>query len=244
MCRMVGVVFRSQFPMGTLADLRRVSEVGKIPEEKERGHRDGWGIVSFRNSTPRYIGRSPRPAFLDPSFDSALEDIPELGAPNVLIAHVRAASKGTVTLPNTHPFVVDGIVLGHNGTIEDFHPRTSRKPKGETDSERLTLLVADRYDEKGTLGAALKSVILEELSEHDFSSAIMLASDGKALFGYRDYARKDRARYYTLRMCQCKDYVSLFQETSLGYKGRLSSVKKGEMVSVGLDLKVKRERIA
>jgi len=243
MCRMVGIVFRSEFPMGTLTDLRHLSEVGKIPEEEQLGHRDGWGIVSFRNGNPRYIGRSPRPAFLDPSFDSALEDIPELAGPNILIAHVRAASEGAATLPNTHPFVVDGIVLGHNGTIEDFHPRTKRKPRGESDSERLALLVADRYDEKGDLRMALKSVILGELSAHEFSSAIMLASDGKTLYGYRDYTRKDRARYYTMRVCQCKDYVALFQQTHLGYKGKLSSVKKGELVSVGLDLRVKREQV-
>lgn len=243
MCRMVGVVFRNEFPMGTLTDLRHVSEVGKIPEVEQLGHRDGWGIVSFRNGTSRYIGRSTRPAFIDPSFDSALEDIPELAGPNILIAHVRASSKGAATLPNTHPFVVDGIVLGHNGTIEDFHPGTTRKPKGETDSERLALLVADRYDEEGDLGMALKSVILGELSEHEFSSAVMLASDGETLYGYRDYARKDRARYYALRMCQCKDYVALFQQTRIGYKGKLSSVKKGELVSISLDLMVRREQV-
>lgn len=243
MCRMVGVVFRDGFPMGTLTDLRHISEVGKIPGCEETGHRDGWGMVSFKDGNPRYIGRSPRPAFLDPSFDSALEDIPHLVPPNILMAHARAASKGTATLPNTHPFVVDGIVLGHNGTIENFHPTTTRKPKGETDSERLALLVADRYEEKRDLGAALKSVIFGELSEHEFSSAIMLASDGKTLFGYRDYARKDRAKYYTLCMCQCKEYVALFQETYIGYEGKISRLKKGEFVSVGLDLKVKREQV-
>lgn len=243
MCRMVGVVFKNEFPRGTLMDLRHLSEVGKMPEEDQLGHRDGWGIVSFRSGTPRYIGRSPRPAFLDPSFDSALEDIPELVGPNILIAHVRAASEGAASLPNTHPFVVDGIVLGHNGTIENFHPETTRKPKGETDSERLALLIADRYDEKGDLGMALKSVILGELSEHKFSSDVMLASNGKTLYGYRDFARQDRARYYSLRMCQCKDYVALFQQTHLGYEGKLSNVKKGELVSVSLDLKVKRERV-
>ena len=244
MCRMLGVVFTREFPMETLADLRCESETGEIPGEKERGHRDGWGIVSFRDGNPRYIGRSPRPAFLDPSFDSALCDVPELVPPNILIAHVRAASKGTATLPNTHPFVVDGIVLGHNGTIESFQPKTTREPKGETDSERLALLVADRYDEKKDLRAALRSVILDEMSEHEFSSAIMLASDGRVLCGYRDFAQKDRARYYNLRLCQCGNFVGLFQETYLGYEGRISQVKKGELVSVDLDLKVKREQVA
>ncbi len=243
MCRMLGVVFRGAFPLSTLSDLRRLSEVGKIPGYDELGHRDGWGIVSFRNGAPRYLGRSPRPAFLDPSFDSALESVPEVAAPNILIGHVRAASKGTATLPNTHPFVIGGLVLGHNGTIEDFFPETTRKPKGETDSERLALLVGDRFVEKGELGEAMKSVIRGELSEHEFSSAIMLASDGKRLFGYRDYAREEMADYYDLRFCRCGDYVAMYQQTILGYDDEISRVKKGELVSVGLDLKVRRERV-
>jgi predicted glutamine amidotransferase len=240
---MLGVVFKGEFPLRILSDLRSISEIGKIPDEEDRGHRDGWGMVSFRDGSPRYIGRSPRPAFLDPSFDSAMEDVPRLAPPNILIAHVRAASKGTATLQNTHPFVVGGIVLGHNGTIEDFHPKTTRIPKGETDSERLALLVADRYDEKGDLREALRSVILGELSEHEFSSAIMLASDGKVLCGYRDYARRDRAWYYDLRARQCGDRVALFQETQLDQGSKTYQVKKGELVTVGLDLKVRKERV-
>jgi len=243
MCRMVGVVFTDVFPMGTLTDLRHVAEIGKIPGEKEPGHRDGWGIVSFRDGTPRYIGRSPRPAFLDPSFDSALEDIPEIDPPNIVIAHVRAASTGSASIPNTHPFVVGGIVLGHNGTIKDFHPVTERKPKGDTDSERLALVLAERFEEKGDLKEALASVILEDIAGHDLTAAVLLVSDDKNLYGYRDFAKGRMADYYDLRIARCKDFVALYQETFLGYSGDISRVKKGELVSVGLDLRVEREML-
>jgi len=37
MCRMVGVVFRREFPMEILDDLCRLSEVGIIPGEEEKG---------------------------------------------------------------------------------------------------------------------------------------------------------------------------------------------------------------
>jgi predicted glutamine amidotransferase len=243
MCRMVGVVFKDRFPLGTLIDLRHVAEVGEIPGDKEVGHRDGWGIVSFRNGSPRYIGRSPRPAFLDPSFDSALEDIQELDSPNILISHARAASAGGASLPNTHPFVVDGIVLGHNGTIEAFNPQTKLRPKGDTDSERLLLVLAEKMEEVGDLRSALKSLIVDDILQHKFSAAILLVSDGKTLFGYRDYSDSRKASYYDLRIAKCQDYVALFQETYLGYDARVSRVKKGELVSVDLDLKLKREMI-
>ncbi len=243
MCRMVGVVFRDRFPLGALTDLRHVAEVGRIPGEEQPGHRDGWGIASFRNGSPRYIGRSARPAFLDPSYDSALEDVQEVDGPNILIAHVRAASAGGATLPNTHPFVVDGIVLGHNGTVKDFNPETKRKPRGETDSERLAIVLAERYEANGDLRVALKSLILEDIAEHDFTATVLLASDGKTLFGYRDFARKDRAGYYALKIAKCDDYVALFQETFQGYKAEVADVKKGQLVSVGLGLSIKKEML-
>jgi len=243
MCRMVGVVFTGGFPTGTLNDLRHVAEVGQVPDEKEPGHRDGWGMVSFRSGSPRYIGRSPRPIHLDPSFDSALEDVARLESPNILIAHARAASTGGASIPNTHPFVVNDIVLGHNGTIKDFLPQTKRTPKGETDSERLALLLGDRMDEMGALKTALKSVILEDIASKEFSAAVLLASDGQRLYGYRDFAREDRADYYDLRIAKCNGYVALFQESFVGYCGRVSRVKKGEFVSVDLDLTVKREML-
>lgn len=243
MCRMVGVVFRRDFPTDTLEDLRHVAEVGQIPGEDEPGHRDGWGIVSFRSGSPRYIGKSPRPLHLDPSFDSALVDVVKLEPPNILIAHARAASAGGATLPNTHPFIVNDIVVGHNGTISDFHPKTKRTPKGETDSERLALLLGDRMDEMGALKTALKSVILEDLASKEFTAAILLASDGQRLYGYRDFANADRADYYDLRIAKCDGYVALFQESFVGYCGRISRVKKGELVSIDLDLTVKREML-
>jgi len=243
MCRMVGVAFTRQFPMGTLNDLRHVADVGKIPDEKEPGHRDGWGVVSFQSGSPRYIGRSPRPMHLDPSFDSALEDVARLESPNILIAHARAASTGSATIPNTHPFIVNDIVLGHNGTIKGPLPQTKRTPKGDTDSERLALLLGDRMDEMGALKTALKSVILEDIASNEFTAAILLASDGQRLYGYRDFAREDRADYYDLRIAKCDGYVAIFQESIMGYCGRVSRVKKGELVSVDLDLTVKREML-
>jgi len=244
MCRMVGVVFNGEFPAGTLNDLRHVAEIGAIPDESERGHRDGWGIVSFVNGSPRYLGRSPRPMHLDPSFDSAMQDVQRLGAPNILIAHARAASKGGAKMENTHPFVVDGIVLGHNGTVDGLESPKGKVPKGESDSEILAMLLAERYAESEDLGHAIKSLVSEDMRGKDFSAAILLVSDGKALFGYRDYKSDDRAPYYNLKIARCKDYVALYQETFLGYSGDVGQVSKGEIVSISLDLSVKRLMLA
>jgi len=244
MCRMVGVVFHGEFPAGTLNDLRHVAEIGAIPEENERGHRDGWGIVSFVNGSPRYVGRSPRPMHLDPSFDAAMQDVQRLRSPNILIAHARAASKGGAKMENTHPFVINGIVVGHNGTVHGLEPPSGKVPKGESDSEILAMLLAERYAESEDLGLAIKSLASKDIRGKDFSAAVLLVSDGKTLFGYRDYKRDVRASYYNLKIARCKDYVALYQETFMGYSGDLAQVSKGELVSISLDLSVKRLMLA
>ena len=243
MCRMVGVVFRGEFPTGTLDDLRHISEVGIIPGEEERGHRDGWGLVSFRNGSPWYIGRSPRPLFMDPSFDAAVKEIPRLATPNILLAHARAASAGGASLANTHPFVVNGLVVAHNGTITDYNPITRDRTKGETDSERLALVLADRYVETGSVKLAIESVVKNDFRSHKFSAAILLVSDGNVLYGYRDYSDERKSNYYDLKIAACEDYVTMFQESHIGYGGEVTGVRKGELVAIDKDLGITRQMI-
>jgi len=243
MCRMVGVVFRKEFPFSVLRDLRQIAEVGLIPGYEERGHRDGWGMVSFRNGSPDYIVRSPRPMHLDSAFDDALDKIPRLATPNILIAHARAASEGKSSLVNTHPFVVDGIAVAHNGTVTDYRPKTTRAPEGETDSERLSLVIADRYQETRSVQSAMELLVRNDLANHKFSAAIFLVSDGRTLYGYRDYSDDKKADYYDLNLAVSQDHVVLFQESNVGYRGDLTRVGKGELVSIDTDLKVTRQMI-
>ncbi len=240
---MVGVVFRREIPMGTLIDLRHVSEVGRIPGHDAPGHRDGWGMVSFMNGSPRYIGRSSRWAYQDPSFDAALKEVTKVPSPNILIAHVRALSVGEASLPNTHPFVMDELVLAHNGTVEGFRPRTRHKPKGVTDSELLLARLADLMDEKKDLEAALKSLIVDDISKLNFSAAILLVSDGKRLCGYRDYAPGKPSEYYDLRISRGDDCVVLYQESTVPHDSELPGLRKGELVVVENDLSIRREML-
>lgn len=241
MCRMVGVVFRDQFPMSILTDLRMVSREGAIPGRKQRGHRDGWGIASFVDGTPVYLGRSPTWAAEDPSFDIAVNKASKLRPPSIVIGHIRAASRGKAELVNTHPFIVGGIVLGHNGTISGLNPTTERRRLGETDSELLALALADRYERKHDLRTALKTVIRDEVLDREFTGAILIVSDGKTLCGYRDYS--ENGSYYDLCLAAGKGSIVLFQETADGIGGSVSQVKRRELVSIGLDLEVKREMI-
>lgn len=246
MCRMIGVVFRDKFPVDSLVDLRHVAEVGKLPDKdlhEEDGHRDGWGIVTFSNGSPRYIGRSPRPAHVDPSFDSASREVCSVSPPNILIAHVRASSRGGRKMENTHPFIRGGVALAHNGTVYDFDPQTRNRARGDTDSERILMLLADRYEETGDLGSSLRSTILDVVGGYRYSAVILLVSDGRTLCGFRSYARGKSAEYYNLKIARCRNHVILFQESFLGYDADVSEIENGELVEIDMDLNVVRERI-
>ncbi len=102
-------------------------------------HADGWGIAFFE-------GRGVR-LFLDPQ-PSAQSPIAEvvcnypIRSCNV-IAHIRKATQGAVSLENTHPFQRElwgrYWVFAHNGNLPAFQPDLdgSYLPVGNTDSERI-----------------------------------------------------------------------------------------------------------
>lgn len=245
MCRMVGVVFRSAFPMESLHALREVARTGKIPEEQEPGHRDGWGIVSFKHRSPRLIGKSERPAHIDQSYDSALATLEGIEAPNMLIAHVRAASAGGVSLKNTHPFILEDLVLAHNGTVKGVIPGGTQAPKGDTDSERLLTLLADRYSRSKDLVGAVIGLVKEDLKGATYRGMILLVSDGSKLVGFRKVNDLGWEWYYKLKLAVRTSDVMMFQEVPLGcaVDGEVSEVGDGELVAVALDLKVTRAKI-
>lgn len=101
-------------------------------------HSDGWGIAFFE-------GRGVR-LFLDPA-PSCSSPIAELvrGYPiksKNVVAHIRKATQGLVSLENTHPFQRElwgeYWVFAHNGNLKDFSPTLdgSFLPVGSTDSEK------------------------------------------------------------------------------------------------------------
>ncbi|MGC2166248.1 MAG: class II glutamine amidotransferase [Gallionella sp.] len=102
-------------------------------------HADGWGIAFFEDKGVRL--------FLDP-LPSAQSPIAELvrnypiRSLNV-VAHIRKATQGVVTLENTHPFMRElwgrYWVFAHNGNLPQFQPHLdgSFLPVGNTDSELI-----------------------------------------------------------------------------------------------------------
>ena len=102
-------------------------------------HQDGWGIAFFEGKGVRQ--------FLDPlpSVHSPIAELVRnypIKSTNV-IAHIRKATQGVVSLENTHPFMRElwGFywIFAHNGNVPDFHKdfNGSFLPVGSTDSEKV-----------------------------------------------------------------------------------------------------------
>ncbi|WP_028456340.1 class II glutamine amidotransferase [Chitinilyticum litopenaei] len=108
-------------------------------------HSDGWGIGFFEAGAWRL--------FLDylPSATSPVADFVRaypIKSLNVL-AHIRKATQGQLSLANTHPFRRElwgrEWLLAHNGNLPELRYAGQRfRPLGDTDSEQAFCLLLDR----------------------------------------------------------------------------------------------------
>jgi predicted glutamine amidotransferase len=113
-------------------------------------HRDGWGICFFEGKGLRQF-HDP-----SPSCDSPVADFVRtypIKSLNV-IAHIRKATQGEISLENTHPFVRElwgrYWVFAHNGDLKNFSPDLVGRfrPVGDTDSERAFCFIMQEMEKK------------------------------------------------------------------------------------------------
>ena len=108
-------------------------------------HRDGWGIAFFEDLGCRL--------FLDhhPSITSPIAQLIKqypIKSKNV-VAHIRKATQGKISLENCHPFQRElwgqYWVFAHNGNLENFEPKLDNfyQPVGNTDSEKAFCLLLE-----------------------------------------------------------------------------------------------------
>lgn len=154
-------------------------------------HKDGWGIAFFEGAGVRH--------FVD--YEAAIASpIAELirrwpiKSKNV-VAHIRKATQGEVTLENCHPFVRElwgrYWVFAHNGDLTAFHPTLNGPYRrvGTTDSEwAFCYMLQELHHRFGASApdlAALNSA-LEELCATIAAHGTfnMILSDGNALFAH------------------------------------------------------------
>lgn len=156
-------------------------------------HVDGWGIAFHEPSGARMF-LDDRPAS-GSRLAAFVRDYP-IRSHNV-IAHIRKATQGAVSLSNTHPFSREWLgrqwFFAHNGNLENFHPPLdgSHLPVGTTDSEKAFCYLMQRLREafagwqRSPGWEAMAPVVAQcnaEIARH--GNFNYLLTNGEALFAH------------------------------------------------------------
>jgi predicted glutamine amidotransferase len=126
-------------------------------------HPDGWGVAYYVDGTP-HLTRSALTALRDRVF----QRVSGVVASETVVAHVRKATQGTISVLNCHPFQHGRWVFAHNGDIPNFaehrerlvaevEPRLRRFIFGDTDSEVVFFLVLSALARVRPLSAAFSA---------------------------------------------------------------------------------------
>ena len=200
MCRLLGVVASelTEFGLGLTGAPRCLATLSEQ-------HPDGWGIAihnaahAARAAEESWdLQRGTAAACRDDRFAA----LAAKSRGHVLVAHIRQKTVGPTRLENTHPFVRDGWVFAHNGTIKETDGlraacsgRRLREICGETDSELLFAFVLTKLDERGLTRLANEDdraeatrflgEVLAELRAANIGAFNFLLSDGMTMFAHR-----------------------------------------------------------
>lgn len=154
MCRLFG--FRSVIPSQVHYSLLRADNA--LCKQSEY-HSDGWGVAYWVDGAPQ-VTKAANAAIHDKIFNR----VSGVVSSETVIAHVRKATQGDLTVLNTHPFQHGRWVFAHNGDIPDFSevrdalraeisPRLSRFVLGDTDSEIVFFIFLSQLHRHGPLAS-------------------------------------------------------------------------------------------
>lgn len=155
MCRLFG--FRSVIQSQVHRSL--VSADNALMQQSER-HPDGWGVAYYLAGAPHVI-KSVSTAVDDHLF----KHVSGVVTSETVLAHLRKATQGNLSIINTHPYQHGRWVFAHNGNVRGFSgvrdqlvskipPVLRRFILGETDSEALFYLLLGKMAQRCELSRA------------------------------------------------------------------------------------------
>lgn len=153
MCRLFG--FRSVIPSMVHRSLIDADNALGVQSEH---HPDGWGVAYYIDSAP-HVMKSASTALTDHLF----QRVSGIVSSETVVAHVRKATQGDLSVLNAHPFQYGRWVFAHNGDIPEFKqvrkklldevaPHLRRFVLGDTDSEVVFFLFLSELQRHGPLG--------------------------------------------------------------------------------------------
>lgn len=154
-------------------------------------HRDGWGIAFFEDTGCRLF--VDYEASITSPVAQLIKHYP-IKSTNI-VAHIRKATQGKISLPNCHPFMREMWgkywVFAHNGDLRNFHPELYGNflPVGLTDSETAFCYLLQGLRERhphrepspSVLFASVQAISAEIAAYGVFN---FLLSNGDAMFAH------------------------------------------------------------
>ncbi|ALS98491.1 class II glutamine amidotransferase [Lacimicrobium alkaliphilum] len=197
---------------------------------RERGgrtgpHKDGWG-VAFYNKKGVNTFKDPNPSH-DSEIANLVSDYPMKSC--AVLAHIRQANRGRISLENTHPFTRElwgrYWTYAHNGQLSEYKdlPYGPFTPVGTTDSEYafcyLLSELANHYPNRAySRKAAFRFIQKKANKLHQRGVFNMLLSDGDYLLAYcstKLYWITRRAPFSVARLSDLDVDIDFTQHTTI-----------------------------
>lgn len=185
MCQLLGM--NCATPTDITFSFRGFSQRAGITSD----HCDGFGIAFFEDKACRLFVDNQ--SAVESPIAELIRNYP-IKSRNV-IAHIRKATQGKITLENSHPFSRElwgrQWIFAHNGDLHNFQPHLSGRftPVGSTDSELAFCYLLEQLVLKfGYFEPSLNDIfsLLEEISPKvaEYGTFNFCLSNGQALFSY------------------------------------------------------------
>ena len=206
MCQLLGM--NCATPTDITFSFRGFSQRAGITSD----HSDGFGIAFFEDKACRLFVDNQ--SAVESPIAELIRDYP-IKSRNV-IAHIRKATQGKITLENSHPFIRElwgrQWIFAHNGDLHGFQPRLTGQftPVGNTDSELSFCYLLQHLVQKfGYVEPSLEDIfaalqdISPQIAEHGTFNFCL--SNGKALFSYATTKLHWIVREYPFQPARLKD---------------------------------------
>lgn len=217
MCRIFG--FRSVIPSQVHRSLLEAENALGVQSNE---HPDGWGVAFYVDGAP-HLMRSPTTALGDQLFHR----LSGVAASQAVLAHVRKATQGDLSVFNCHPFQHGRWVFAHNGDIPSFPAHRERLMNeispalrgfvlGDTDSEVIFFIILTQlaqqvashvgYSAHAAMAAVRKgTTLIREICERDAGAdkclLTLVMTDGHTLVAMQGGKDLHRSTFKT----RCSD---------------------------------------
>jgi len=205
---------------GLIAMAASENEKHELNGQRPFRHGDGWGIAYYSKGWKTI--KSTKPVYNDNKIN-----ILKNRTVSFAVLHARKASKGKITLNNTHPFRHGQRVFCHNGMVYDSMDFPKKYVcKGNTDSERLFYFILSALKEgKEKEGIRSQLAKLKKFSGVNF----ILASPTKTFVAVK---YSESPKYFTMKLGKKKGFTIVSSER-LPIKGmKWKALKNGTLLEI------------